>query len=177
MVHAGDALGLHEAVVQRAKELFAGFRDDRELVQQFKAVIAACLCEAFDQLSSDGRQILKQKEEAAPAETFVNKRATKRNELHHANLAGKGGILLDFTAINKEKEDKAKESQLSGLAAKPAPKWELDDCRSWLLEASRSIAKHWVDEREKGVKGVPTGTQEEREGKLVEQAITLCDLL
>ena len=42
MVHAGDALGLHEAVVQRAKELFAGFRDDREMVQQFKGVIAAC---------------------------------------------------------------------------------------------------------------------------------------
>merc|ERR1719464_1375743 len=61
MVHAGDALGLHEAVVQRAKELFAGFRDDRELVQQFKGVIAACLSEAFDQLSRDGRQLLKKK--------------------------------------------------------------------------------------------------------------------
>jgi len=177
MTHVGDALNLHEAVVQRAKELFAGFRDDRELVQQFKAVIAACLCEAFDQLSSDGRQILKQKEEAAPAETFINKRATRRNDLHHANLAGKGGILLDFAAVNKEKEDKAKEKQLSGIAAKPAPQWELDDCRSWLLEASRSIATQWIEEREKGVKGVPTGTQDEMEGKLVEHAITLCDLL
>ena len=59
MVHAGDALGLHEAVVQRAKELFAGFRDDREMVQQYKAVIAACLSEAFDQLSRDGKQLLK----------------------------------------------------------------------------------------------------------------------
>lgn len=39
MTHVGDALSLHEAVVQRAKELFAGFRDDRELVQQFKGVI------------------------------------------------------------------------------------------------------------------------------------------
>jgi transcription initiation factor TFIIIB Brf1 subunit/transcription initiation factor TFIIB len=39
MAHVGDALNLHEAVVQRAKELFAGFRDDRELVQQFKGVI------------------------------------------------------------------------------------------------------------------------------------------
>lgn len=177
MAHVGDALNLHEAVVQRAKELFAGFRDDRELVQQFKAVIAACLCEAFDQLSSAGRQILKQKEEAAPAETFINQRASKRNGLHHANLAGKGGILLDFSSIKKEKEDKAKENQLSGVEAKPAPKWELDDCRSWLLEASQSIAKQWIDDREKGLKGVPNGTQEEMEGKLVEHAITLCDLL
>ena len=39
MNHVGDALNLHEAVVQRAKELFAGFRDDRELVQQYKGVI------------------------------------------------------------------------------------------------------------------------------------------
>lgn len=39
MQHVGDALNLHEAVIQRAKEIFAGFRDDRELVQQFKPVI------------------------------------------------------------------------------------------------------------------------------------------
>ena len=48
MVHAGDALGLHEVVVQRAKELFAAFHEDRELVQQFKGVIATCLSELFD---------------------------------------------------------------------------------------------------------------------------------
>ncbi len=59
MNHVGDALSLHQAVLQRAKELFAGFRDDRELLQQFKGVIAACLCEAFDQLSSEGKHILK----------------------------------------------------------------------------------------------------------------------
>jgi len=58
MNHVGDALSLHSAVIQRAKELFAGFRDDRELLQQFKGVIAACICEAFDQLSMEGRQIL-----------------------------------------------------------------------------------------------------------------------
>jgi hypothetical protein len=42
------------------KELFAGFRDDCEMVQQCKGVIAACLSEAFDQLSrDDGNQLLK----------------------------------------------------------------------------------------------------------------------
>jgi transcription initiation factor TFIIIB Brf1 subunit/transcription initiation factor TFIIB len=61
MTHVADALILHQAVLQRAKELFAGFRDDRELVQQFKGVLAGCLCEAFDQLSRDGRQLLKVK--------------------------------------------------------------------------------------------------------------------
>lgn len=171
MTHCGDALNLHEAVVQRAKELFAGFRDDRELVQQFKGVIAACLCEAFDQLSSDGKQILKQKQEA-PQETFVNPRANRRNDLHHANLAGKGGILLDFSAVKKEEEE-----TLSSVAKKPAAMWDLDDCRSWLMEASRSIAQQWIQDRKNGVPNIPSGSQEELEGKLVEHAITLNDAL
>ena len=51
MKHVVDALSLHNAVFERAKELFAGFRDDRELVQQFKGVLASCLCLSFDQLS------------------------------------------------------------------------------------------------------------------------------
>ena len=96
MVHAGDALGLHEAVVQRAKELFAGFRDDREMVQQFKGVLAACLSEAFDVLSKDGRQILKKRagevsgntEEEDEGPKIMNARACRRNDLHSASLAG-----------------------------------------------------------------------------------------
>lgn len=172
MTHCGDALNLHEAVVQRAKELFAGFRDDRELVQQFKGVIGACLCEAFEQLSSDGKQILKQKLEAPVQETFSNSRASRRNELHHANLAGKGGLLLDMAAVKQEKEE-----DLSTVAKKPAATWDLDDCRSWLMEASRSIAQQWIQDRKKGVAGIPDGTPEELEGKLVEHAIALNDAL
>ncbi len=97
MGHVGDALNLHQAVLQRAKELFAGFRDDRELVQQFKGVVAACLCEAFEQLSRDGQQILKtleQEEDTAAADTkgrvIHNSRASHRNDLHSAKMAGKG---------------------------------------------------------------------------------------
>jgi len=176
MAHCGDALNLHEAVVQRAKELFAGFRDDRELVQQFKGVIAACLCEAFDQLSSDGKQILKQKQEVKE-ETFNNARANRRNQLHHANLAGRGGLLLDFSAVKADADGKNE----SSLAKKPAATWELDDCRSWLLEASRSIAQQWIKDRKNGVgvaaKNIPVGSQEELEGKLVEHAITLVNQL
>jgi hypothetical protein len=171
MVHCGDALSLHEAVVQRAKELFAGFRDDRELVQQFKGVIAACLCESFDQLSTAGRQILKQTEQEEP-EKFHNPRANRRNELHHANMAGKGGLLLDFSTIKEH----AKDDQ-SSVANKIAATWDLDDCRSWMLEASRSIAQQWLEDRKNGVKNIPEGTQEELEGNLVEHAITICDQL
>lgn len=171
MTHCGDALNLHQAVVQRAKEIFAGFRDDRELVQQFKGVIAACLCVAFDQLSSDGKQILKQKQEV-PQESFANPRANRRNELHHANLAGKGGLLLDFAAVKKEED-----VVVSSVAKKPAATWDLNDCRSWLMEASRSIADQWIQDRKNGVSDIPDGTREELEGKLVEHAIALNDSL
>jgi hypothetical protein len=171
MSHVGDALNLHEAVVQRAKELFSGFRDDRELVQQFKGVVAACLCEAFEQLSSDGRQILKQIQEA-PIESFANPRANRRNDLHHANLAGKGGLLLDFDANEKEEE---KEENQSSVSRKLISSWDLEDCRSWLMEASRSIAQEWIEERKKGVKEIPSGTLEELEGQMVEHSISLCD--
>jgi hypothetical protein len=196
MTHAGDALHLHEAVVQRAKELFAGFRDDRELVQQFKGVLAACLCEAFEQLARDGTKghlvkgvggsFLKDDEDDGLA---LSKRAVRRNELHHATLAGKGGLLLDFSDVQstaaarvggaaEDGDDKAK----SGESNKPAATWDLEDCRSWLLGASRRIAQNWIDERQRAVnkeaaKKIPGGPLEELEGKLVEHAILLCEYL
>ena len=180
MVHVGDALNLHEAVVQRAKELFAGFRDDRELVQQFKGVIAACLCEAFDQLSRDGRRILKMRVQDGEAAKESSVRANRRNELHHASMAGKGGLLLDFSALSEVKQDKSLSPQAAAalkLETKPVPLWDLDDCRSWLLEASRKIAQQWIKDRDNGVKGIPEGSQDELEGKLVEHTISLCDQL
>eukprot|EP00521_Asterionellopsis_glacialis_P007476 CAMPEP_0195280818 /NCGR_PEP_ID=MMETSP0707-20130614/361_1 /TAXON_ID=33640 /ORGANISM="Asterionellopsis glacialis, Strain CCMP134" /LENGTH=772 /DNA_ID=CAMNT_0040339627 /DNA_START=45 /DNA_END=2363 /DNA_ORIENTATION=- len=198
MAHVGDALNLHEAVVQRSKELFAGFRDDRELVQQFKGVIAACLCEAFDQLSRDGQRILKQMESETNAVIEEdpekpgqpsNARASRRNELHSAKMAGKGGLLLDFAAVSKENGSKVKQEKTdasaalgtvsSTLEAKPAPSWDLEDCRSWLCKASQTIAQNWDNARKKNpdVKNIPVGTKGELEGKLVERALSLCDQL
>lgn len=174
MAHVGDALNLHEAVVQRGKELFAGFRDDRELIQQFKGVIAGCLCEAFEQLSSDGRSILKQKQNATAEISFSNPRANRRNQLHHAKLAGKGGLLLDTQAISKVQDAKNDDSSLT---KKTISTWTLDDCRSWLMDVSRTVAQEWVDEQKKGSKTVPQGAREELEGKMVEHSIALCDAL
>jgi len=188
MAHVGDALNLHEAVVQRAKELFAGFRDDRELVQQFKGVIAACLCEAFEQLSQQGRAILKQEQDEVEKnaavqneKTKLSARAVRRNELHHAKLAGKGGLLLDLSSVQKEKATSHADNASSPKAEeKPAAAWDLEDCRSWLLEASRNIAQHWTEERNKGgptSKKIPAGSSDELEGQLVEHSITLCEQL
>lgn len=210
MVHAGDALGLHEAVVQRAKELFAGFRDDREMVQQYKAVIAACLSEAFDQLSRDGKQLLKkQAGESADGSSnleedgqkIVHARASRRNDLHSASLAGKGGLLLDTTVVSHGgvgggtiSEKTAKES-VTGLPfeSKPAATWDMDDCKSWMVEATKSIARSWVEARQSvttptaaggdGSKtnnptaAIPKGTKDELEGHLIEHTLKLSEYL
>lgn len=173
MTHVGDALHLHEAVVQRAKEIFAGFRDDRELVQSFKPVICACLVIAFEEMSKNGMQLMKQRQQQ-DAEALLSNRANKRNELHSASLAGKGGLLLDMSKIQAEKEQ---EVEVSAIEKKQASTWDLDNCRSWMLEATRSIAQQWMEDRKAGKSKIPDGTREELEGMLVEHTLNLCDQL
>ena len=171
-----------------------GFRDDRELVQQFKGVLAACLCEAFEQLSAEGRYLTRQQQQqydqqnqqtTDDSERKLSARAARRNELHHATLAGKGGLLLN---ANSSATVKAEETTTAVGAVirdehgheKPAATWDLEDCRSWLLEASRSIAQSWDAERRKNtplarkIPAVPLG---ELEGRLVEHSIALCEHL
>jgi len=182
MAHVADALSLHQAVLQRSKELFAGFRDDRELVQQFKGVLAACLCEAFDQLSKDGKQILKVQAGEEKNGNTNSARANKRSEMHSSSLAGEDGGFLNTDGMKKENETGA---VLSEWQKKPASSWTLDDTRSWLLEASKSIAKQWherqKEENKPGSKimqgSVPKGTLGEMEGMLVQHALTLCSVL
>lgn len=175
MTHIGDALSLHQAVLQRAKELFAGFRDDRELVQQFKGVVAGCLCESFDQLSRDGRKLLKIRagEEGTndDAELEVKKkmntRAIRRIELHSSS----GGRL----AID-EKKLKSTTAALSTSEQKPLTSWDLANTRSWLIEASKRIAQQWYKKnQEEGISN--SESQDEMTGKLVQHALTLCNSL
>lgn len=219
MNHVGDALSLHSAVLQRAKELFSGFRDDRELLQQFKGVIAACLCEAFDQLSNEGKHILKLQAQASGEggmdgtgtgtgtgvdEKMMdgnhnhnpNSRANRRNELHSSNLAGKGGLKLNLPQKRMMNQNQGKKSAViedgkrtprtptaSKLEEKAVTLWNLDEARSWLLEASRIIAKKWfAQQKEAGVPGsnigdIPKGTEDEMEGRLVQHTLKLCSVL
>jgi hypothetical protein len=174
-------------------------------VQQFKGVLAACLCEAFEQLSAEGKHLLRQQQQmqdqqekqlALAADNgkpkHVSARATRRSDLHHATLAGKGGLLLNKEALPMESKSSSPSSG-NGIATsddngnashanaeKPAATWDLEDCRTWLLEASRTIAQFWVDERKKNTaasKQIPTGPLGEIEGQLVEHAIRLCEHL
>lgn len=160
------------------------------------------MCEAFEQLSQEGKAILKRDEqmEAALAQEKhaaaagpISSRAARRNELHHAKMAGKGGLLIDFSAIEDKKAatgissssgnrgNNASPKQLQAMTEKPAASWDLEDCRSWLLDASRRIAQQWVDERNKlsveAAKKIPAGTLEELEGRLVEHSIALSEHL
>ena len=234
MNHVGDALSLHSAVLQRAKELFSGFRDDRELLQQFKGVIAACLCEAFDQLSNEGKNILKLQASSTTtatttsgrsstttlnnnnsggggggvnssvsdsnttALTKLNSRANRRNELHSSNLAGKGGLKLNLPQqSNTTTQQKQQQLNQNGKKSPRTPKtptpsdleekavtlWNLDDVRSWLLLASRTIAQKWFQQQDAaGVPGsnvgdIPKGSTDEMEGRLVQHVLTLCSVL
>ena len=177
-------------------------------------MIAACLCLAFEQLSEAGEQILKAEQgqvaepvaaaengsepavatAAAPSQSpfQYNKRAARRNELHHSNLAGKGGLLLDFASV----ETKSAKSVASAASAatsstnnsptngngdacstKPVATWDLEDCRKWLTEVPRQIAQNWVDAREKSPKGIPAGSLEDLEGELVMHTFTLIEHL
>ncbi len=244
MKHVGDALSLHTAVLERGKELFSGFRDDRELLQQFKGVIAACLCEAFDQLSNEGKQILKlqtsnegdgsggcgddegggggstlgkgnngKNDENASGgrsnndgifiakKEKLNARASRRNELHSSNLAGKGGLKLNLPQkrkhstmdINKADGGSANTGNIQNggkktpttleIENKSVKTWNLDDARTWLLEASRIIAQKWFEQQDEAGKpgstvgNIPKGTADEIEGNLVQYSLKLCNVL
>lgn len=118
-------------------------------------------------------KLMKQRQQQ-DAEALLSNRANRRNELHNASMAGKGGLQLDFTKVKAVKEE---ETGVSAIEKKQASKWDLDDCRSWLLEASRNIAQQWMVDRKAGKPNVPKGSQEELEGKLVENTLSLCDQL
>jgi hypothetical protein len=178
------------------------------LVQQFKGILAACLCEAFEQLSAEGKHLLRQQQQMSDqleqkmgnsndtddmnpkAAIVLSGRAARRSELHHATMAGKGGLLLntrvDTAIATKSSPAATTMSDVGGTVdndeakqEKSATTWDLEDCRSWLLNASRRIAQGWVDEVKNNptVTNIPKGSVDELEGRLVEHAIILCEHL
>jgi hypothetical protein len=177
------------------------------LVQQLKGILAACLCEAFEQLSAEGKHILRHQQQMSDQQdqqklkagissgtdtpVVLSGRAARRSELHHATMAGKGGLVLNTNvtaavaaaASPTGAESVEDDSKING-GEKPAASWDLEDCRSWLLKASRTIAQAWVEERKANVlnaaansQKIPAGSVDELEGRLVEHAITLCEHL
>ena len=56
----GFSLQLHESVIQRAKALFAGYRDMLEQVQSLKLVEAACIIAAYRDMLQKGQVVHKE---------------------------------------------------------------------------------------------------------------------
>jgi hypothetical protein len=48
-------------------------------------------------------------------EGFANPRKNQQNELHHANLARKGGLLLDLEVVQKDESEGKDKSAVSRL--------------------------------------------------------------
>jgi hypothetical protein len=123
------------------------------------------------------------------ASMVLSGRAARRSELHHATMAGKGGLLLNTPVTAAVVAAATATAMADGTsvddpkAEKLATTWDLEDCRSWLLNASRRIAQNWVTERKnhppdaKSNNAIPNGSVDELEGRLVEHAITLCEHL
>jgi hypothetical protein len=151
--HIGDALNLHPTVVHRAHVLFAGFRDDRERVEQWEGVLAACLWLAFDEISKEGKKILAvtagdlAERDESMREKTLSAAATRRDTLHTAKCSG---VNLDTNvsrmfvkgADGKGGVDAAEvDDRMSAVAKKPMPQWDLDDIRDFLIAAGMDIAK------------------------------------
>jgi hypothetical protein len=58
--HLAHSLNLHENVVEKAKEMFSGFRDVREHVHQFDTVLAACLIWSFREMGKSRTRRIQQ---------------------------------------------------------------------------------------------------------------------
>jgi len=64
IAHCSSNLTLHESVVNRAQELFANFRDEREYVQKFDAVVCACVIQAAEEAAKSAAGAPKEDEDA-----------------------------------------------------------------------------------------------------------------
>merc|ERR1712127_1165270 len=90
-------------------------------------------------------------------------------------------------------EKSAKES-VTGLPfeSKPAATWDMDDCKSWMVEATKSIARSWAEARQSitptttggdesktnnPTAAIPKGTKDELEGHLIEHTLKLSEYL
>jgi hypothetical protein len=151
----GDALNLHPVVVQRSHELFAKFRDDREIVQKFKGIIAGCLWLAFDEIAKEGKDLLAvtagsvRASDEGMREKTLSAHAARRNTLHTQGMAG---VTLDTdvsTMFVKSADGKGgaggeeEDDRMTQVARKPMIQWDIDDIRDWLMNAVEDVAgKH-----------------------------------
>ena len=73
IAHAASNLNLHDSVVGRAQELFANYRDEREFVQKFDGVVAACVIQAAEESARDAVGAVDDEAPVLPKPTVVSR--------------------------------------------------------------------------------------------------------
>jgi hypothetical protein len=135
-----------------ASQVFAGFRDDRELVQQLLSHCGFVCAKPLSSYRNKEKRFCKQEDVERwlrNTTTLKQTRHVRRNELHHANMAGKGG-LWDLSSVKKERTGaEAEASPTAGRKSQPI--LGFGRLSIVVLEASRSIAQQWVEERNNDV--------------------------
>ena len=93
LTHVADTLKLHKGIILKSMELFSEFRDDREQVQSFKGILAACMIEAFNITSREGQKQLMvtagdiEMNDEMLRENTLSKSAVRKRELHTTKVA------------------------------------------------------------------------------------------
>ena len=167
-----NALNLNNALGKKAEQLFSDFRDDRELLQDYEGVVAACLIEAFHETSKSGQKALKttagdiEQEAEDESEKALSQKALRIMELH---------TRMDEADMMKPLPSKAEDDK--DLLKKPMPDWNMDDVENWQTNAAESIAKAQFEKQQATKDAVLSGTQEEMEELMGESCMKIVERL
>jgi len=190
MKHVGDALDLNVAMIEKAKEMYSQFRDDRDVLKDRDEVIAACMIEAFDQYSTEGKNMLSelQKNQAIAffhqGSTSVTKslrRAMKRSTMHTHNMANSFSNLASKEAHNKTHTSKVNVLS-TAVESKALSLWDISDVRSWLVHASQDILEQWQSQDNHQKSGqlssiAPHLSSKEATAIMAESVFLLCEFV
>ena len=147
--------------------------------------MAACLCEAFEQLQADQREQQRQSDIEINSDStarVLSAQAARHSKMRRTTLTSNASV------FKKEQDKESTTEKPAGIVTddqghgKALATWDLEDCRSWLLEASRNIAQAWDTERHTNssstlAKKIPAVPLSDLEGHLVEHSFSLCEHL
>ena len=149
--HVADTLKLHKGVIMKSMDLFAAFRDDREQVQAFEGVLAACMIEAFNLTSKEGQRQLMitagdiEMSDQLLREKQLSKVAVRKRELHTTKVAESTVLTNNNELVSggKVRQEWGGDVKRTGadaeLVNKSMSKWDSDDVFNWLTAASMNI--------------------------------------
>jgi hypothetical protein len=132
-------LSLHARVLERAKYIFAKFREDRDKVQKQNLVLAACLVAALRE--SEKLSLAEEPEEARPSLTTADPAVLAEREQHM--MAERRKRLADIEQGNakRKRERESEVAEVSAAPYVPMAKWDDAKVRQWLAGAAASAVQ------------------------------------